>query len=190
MKKLLPWIILTTALTVLFSLIGLWYLPHFLTARAVKRIYERRKTGVPINQMTYGVLRNAGTDIVVRDNPDTVTSLAVYDLSDRPLRVKCVIPPRDNYWSVSFFDWNTDNYRVINDRVARAKEFDVVLIKPGTQYQKRGDEEVIVAPSTRGIVLIRMIVADRQDKDELARLREVQKQSRVVPIDPWGGDRD
>ncbi|MFN0119734.1 MAG: DUF1254 domain-containing protein [Blastocatellia bacterium] len=179
MKKLLPWIVATVALAALLHIISMWYLPQFLTARAVQRIYARRQTGVPVNTMTHGVLRVAGTDTVVRDNPDTVTSLAVYDLSARPLRVKCVIPPQDNYWSVSFFDWNTDNYRVINDRTAKAKEFEVVLVKPNSQYQQRGNEEVIVAPSARGIALIRMIVTDRNNKEELAKLSEAQKQSFV-----------
>lgn len=177
MKKFLPWMLATVALAALLYVIGMWYLPQYLTAQAVKRIYARRQTGVPVNTMTHGVLRVAGTDTVVRDNPDTVTSLVVYDLSERPLRVKCVIPPQDNYWSISFFDWNTDNYRVINDRTAKAKEFEVVLVKPGSQYQKRGNEEVLVAPSARGIALIRMIVTDRNNKEELAQLSEVQKKS-------------
>lgn len=182
MKKLLPWVLATVALALLLYVIGMWYLPQYLTAQAVKRIYARRQTGVPVNTMTHGVLRVAGTDTVVRDNPDTVTSLAVYDISERPLRVKCVIPPRDNYWSISFFDWNTDNYRVINDRTAKTKEFEVVLVKPNSKYQKRGDEEVIVAPSARGIALIRMIVTDRNNKEELAQLSEMQKKSLVEPI--------
>lgn len=181
MKKLLPWIALTLALAALFYVIGMWYLPQYLTASAVQRI-SRRQTGVSVNKMSHGGLRVAGTDTVVRDNPDTVTSMAVYDLSEHPLRVKCVIPPLDNYWSISFFDWNTDNYRVINDRTANAREFELVLVKPGSQYQKRGNEEVIVAPSARGIALIRMIVTDRNNKEELAKLSEVQKKSFVEPI--------
>ena len=182
MKKFLPWIVFTLALAALLHFIGIWYLPQYLTAQAVKRIYARRQMGVPVNTMTYGVLRVAGTDTVVRDNPDTVTSLAVYDISVRPLRVKCVIPPQDNYWSISFFDWNTDNYHVVNDCTAKAKEFELVLVKPGTQYQKHGNEEVLVAPSARGIALIRMIVTDRNNKEELLKLSEVQKKSFVEAI--------
>ena len=57
-----------------------------------------------------------------------------------------------------------------------------MLVKPGSQYQKRGNEEVLVAPSARGIALIRMIVTDRNNKEELAKLSEVQKKSFVEAI--------
>lgn len=66
MKKFLPWIVFTLALAALLHFIGIWYLPQYLTAQAVKRIYARRQIGVPVNTMTYGVLRVAGTDTVVR----------------------------------------------------------------------------------------------------------------------------
>lgn len=184
MKKLLPWAALTIALTTVFHFIGMWYLPQFLTAQAVKRIYARRTGGAPINTMTYGELRQAGTDTVVRDNPDTKTSFAVYDVSQKPLRVHCVIPDVDNYWSLSLFAWNTDNFYVVNDRTAKAKEFDLVIVKPNSKYQKRGNEEVIVSPSDKGIIIVRMIVTDRNNKEELARLSEAQKKSFTFSVEP------
>ncbi|MBK8316247.1 MAG: DUF1254 domain-containing protein [Acidobacteria bacterium] len=182
MKKLIPWLFFTLILAVGLHLFGMWYLPNYLTKKTVDGIYKRRGSWL-VNQIGYGGLRFAGTDTVVRDNPDTVTSFAVYDVSEKPMRVRCVIPDRDNYWSLSLFAWNTDNYFVVNDRTAKSKDFELVIVKSGSKYQNQGQEEIVVSPSEKGIFLIRMIVTNRDDKDEIARLAEVQKKTTIQLID-------
>ena len=182
MKKVLPWIFFTLILATALHLIDMWYLPGKKTKETVDGIYKRRGSW-QINKIGYGGLRFAGTDTVVRDNPDTVTSFAVYDVSEKPLKVRCVIPEGDNYWSLSLFAWNTDNYFVRNDRTAKSKEFELVIVKKGSKYQQQGNEEVVVSPSDKGIFLIRMIVTNRDDKDELARLAEVQKKTTIELIE-------
>lgn len=78
---------------------------------------------------------------------------------------------------------NTDNFFVVNDRTAKAKEFDLVIVKPNSKYQKIEDEEIVIAPSDKGVMLVRMMVNDRNNKDELARLTELQKQTVIQELD-------
>lgn len=182
MKRIFPWLIFTFIMAAALHIIGMWYLPRYLTQKTVDGIYKRRGTW-QINTLGYGGLRYAGTDTVVRDNPDTVTSFAVYDVSEKPLKVHCVIPESDNYWSLSLFAWNTDNFWVRNDRNAASKEFDLVIVREGSRYVPQGNEEVVASPSDKGIFLIRMIVTNRDDKEELARIAEVQKKTTITPVD-------
>jgi uncharacterized membrane protein len=93
------------------------------------------------------------------------------------------VPETNNYWSVSFYASNTDNFYVVNDMTAKAKQFDLVLVKPDSKYQKVGDEEVITAPSNKGVILVRMIVNDRNNPEEMQRLSELQKQTVIQELD-------
>jgi len=182
MKQFTPWLMLTLVLATALHFIGIWYLPNYITEQTVEDIFKRRGNR-QVNQIRYGELRSAGTDTVVRDNPDTVTSFAVYDVSEKPILIQCVIPDKDNYWSLSLFAWNTDNFFVVNDRTAKSKAFEFVIVKAGSKYQKQGQEEIVISPTNKGILIIRMIVTNREDKEELSQLAEVQKQTTMQLIE-------
>jgi len=92
------------------------------------------------------------------------------------------LPESDNYWSISLFAWNTDNFYVVNDRTARSKEFDLVIVRSDSRYRKSGSEEVIASPTDKGVIIVRMIVTDRNDEEELARISAVQTRTIVEPI--------
>ena len=179
MKKFIPWIVLTIFLAILFHVVGIWYVPIYMTEQTVQGIFKRRGTPL-INQIRYGDLRLAGTDTVARDNPDTLTSFAVYDVSEVPLRLSCTIPDNDNYWSLSLFAWNTDNFFIVSDRMAKSKEFELVIVNSGSTYQKKGDEELVISPTKKGILIVRMIVTDRDDLEEISRLSKVQKETHII----------
>lgn len=181
MSRAWIWVTLTFTLWAAGHAGWLWYVPQWETKKAVDRIYKRRGSW-SLNQFGHGVLRVAGTDTVQRDNPDTVTSFAVYDVAAKPVRIHCAVPATDNYWSLSLFAWNTDNFYTVNDRNAPAKEFDVVVIRRGAAYAKQPGEVVVESPSGKGIALIRMIVSDRENKEELARLAVEQKKTTLTPL--------
>ena len=182
MRKFAAWSAVTILLAAIFHIVGVWYLPRFVTRTAVNRVGQAAQRNV-YNQMIHTGMRFAGEDKIVLDNPDSKFSFAAYDVSEKPVRISCVVPDTNNYWSISFYAWNTDNFYVVNDQKAKAKEFALVLVKADSKYQKVGDEEVIVAPSNKGVVLIRMMVNDRNSKEELARLTEFQQQTVMQDID-------
>jgi len=183
MKRLAVWIVFILALAVVLHILVLRYIPIYLTTRTVDVINSKFENQLKDSTLIYGPLRYAGSDPVVRDNPDTVTSFAVLDLNSAPVRIRCVVPPGDNYWSVSLFAWNTDTFYVINDLEAPAPEFDLIVVKRNSLYQPVDEEEVVVSPTTRAIMIVRMNVTDRHDQAEIKRLTEVQKQMWVEAID-------
>jgi uncharacterized membrane protein len=160
----------------------LWYMPRFVTGRVVARIFDTYPTATS-NRLLHTGPRYAGRDPVVRDNPDTVTSFAAYDVSALPLRVHCTVPDTDNYWSLSLYAWNTDNYFVVNDISAPAREFDLVIVKHGSLYEPVRGERVIESPSARGVAIVRMVVSDRRDTEELATAADIQRQTYCYPVE-------
>jgi len=181
-KGLAGWLVFTVVLAVIFHAAAIWYLPRLSTSLIVRTIYDR----IPewkINHLGYGPLRYAGTDPVVRDNPDTVTSFAVYDVSKQALRVRCVVPETDNYWSLSLFAWNTDTIYVVNDQTAPAKVFDIIVISDSNVYESLAGETTVVSPTDRGVLIVRMVVTDRDDQREIERLSEVQGQTYIEPVE-------
>jgi uncharacterized membrane protein len=110
-------------------------------------------------------------------------SFAALDLAKEPVRIHCVVPPGDNYWSVSLFAWNTDTFYVINDLEAPARAFDLIVVKPDSLYQPVDDEQVAVSPTPRAILIVRMVVTDRDNEAEIERLTAFQQQMYVEPIE-------
>lgn len=76
---------------------------------------------------------------------------------------------------------NKDNFYVRNDHDAKNREFDLVIVGPKNQFQRTGDEGVVVAPSARGVILIRAVVKDPEDPDEVARLQDFLNRTDLAP---------
>ena len=104
----------------------------------------------------YGPRTNAAR----RANPDSIISSMAYDLSDGPVRVAGETWPR--YWSLSFFQQNSDNFFVINDLELAGPYFDFVLALEGQDTEALGGTKVI-SPTAKGIMLIRRFAADASD---------------------------
>jgi len=59
-----------------------------------------------------------------------------------------------------------------------------IMTSRSQRYEPAGDEQVVVSPTHKGILLVRMIVADRNDEEELARLKEAQHKMYVESVIP------
>lgn len=90
---------------------------------------------------------------IVRQSPDFAYSACVYDLSAGPVILSA--PPYDDYWSLSLYGDNTDNFFVIDDREARYGA-EITLVRRGTAHPE-GASMVVESPSTRGIALMRRL---------------------------------
>jgi uncharacterized membrane protein len=127
----------------------------------------------PSNQWVFAPPATHERRTIVRPSPDLLYSLCCYDISRYPLRLTAVIS--DNYWSISGFAMNTDNFFAINDRQAKSDPIEVVLVPKGMTYEdSTGKAYVIVAPTDTGIILIRTVITS---KDDLPRLTEIQKKA-------------
>jgi uncharacterized membrane protein len=76
------------------------------------------------------------------------------------------------------FASNTDNFFVINDRQVKSNPAEILLVAPGRSYPKPRNARVVVAPTARGVVLIRMLITDEAKINDLIRLQ------RQVPCSP------
>ncbi len=177
MKKWTPWLIATLILAVLMHFVALQRLPAIVTERMLANIFnyaedwEKNK----VNQLFHGKLRVAGRDKVPMDNPDTITSFGFFDVSEHPLRIHCVVPRLDSYWSLTLFSWNTDNFFVINDLQTASDTVEVVLKNAESSYVGQEGERVVVAPDEKGVILVRMILKDRSNQQEVDSITAIQQ---------------
>ncbi len=178
----LVWTLFSVALAVVLHFVIVQQIPSLMTKRSVEAILARKKT-TEYNRLFYNDLSYAGTDLVVMSNADMRSSIGFYDVSEKPLKIRVVVPESGNYWSISLYAWNTDNFFVRNDRNAGAKEFDLILVKAGSKYQAQTGEEVVESATTRGVILMRYIVANRADQAELARVAAEQSKSFVQSVE-------
>jgi uncharacterized membrane protein len=95
-----------------------------------------------------------------RANPDSIISSMAYDVSDGPVRVSGEVWPQ--YWSLSLYQRNSDNYFVVNDRQLPSPNFDFVIVRKGAEETDLTGTQII-SPTDKGIMLIRRFAAQESD---------------------------
>lgn len=123
---------------------------------------------VPINVFRFGPMTTAENQTIVRPSPDLSYSLCVFDVSKGPVLVRTE-PIPGHYWSVSIFDARTDVAAVRSDRDTRGNPAMLALVKAG-QVAPAGYEAVPVHYD-KGVVLIRILLADKGEFAEIDALR-------------------
>ena len=68
---------------------------------------------------------------------------------------------------------------MLNDRQAKTNPVEVVLVGPKMEVPMGTNAEVVVAPTTKGIFLLRTLI---MDEDKLDELIETQKKARCKPL--------
>jgi uncharacterized membrane protein len=169
MKKWIGWTVLAIfVMAIIVNLVMVIRIPN-----DIMDITLTQRFNYPSNQWVFAPPATHERRTIVRPSPDLLYSLCCYDISRYPLRLTAVIS--DNYWSISGFAMNTDNFFAINDRQAKSDPIEVVLVPKGMTYEdSTGKAYVIVAPTDTGIILIRTVITS---KDDLPRLTEIQKKA-------------
>src|SRR5579864_746497 len=173
MREVAFWVALTLIEAVILHLAIIWFSPRLVSRLSARKLL---KFAGRWNILGYRGLPLAGRQGLTT-NPDMVTAFGIYDVSHGPVRIACAIPHWDSYWSISLYAWNTENFCVINDRTARSAQFDLVIVSRKSRYQSSQREEVIFSPTKKGIVLVRMLIRDRDDPEELARVEAVMRKT-------------
>lgn len=104
---------------------------------------------------------------IVRPSPDFAYSACAYDLAAGPIVIRTA--PWGEYWSLSLYADNSDNFFVVGDREARAGA-DILLARPGDAVDS--GENVVRSPSRRGIALIRRLAPTQVLYDAAVRVAE------------------
>lgn len=174
MKSWIKWIVATIVLAVLVHLIVVKIYPNIIMGAVTKKL-EKVYKGT--NRLIYAPPTTDKSRNVVRPSPDLLYSACVYDVSENPIRITAKVP--DTYWSISFYESNTDNFFVKNDRQVKSRDVAFILVGKGGKVTDAGDAEVIEAPTDKGFFIIRMLV---KDEAKISDLIEVQKQATCNPI--------
>ena len=170
-RKWILWAILATvALAILVHVITLTVLPYAIMNATMAK-YETNVL-VTTGQAT------SDSRTVVRPSPDLYNSRTAYDLSKGPIKFTAKVPA-DNYWSVSFYANNTDNFFVINDRQVKSNPLQILLVTQGMKYSNPYDAQVVISPTTKGIMLIRQLVPG---PDKLSEVADVAKQASLTVV--------
>jgi uncharacterized membrane protein len=121
------------------------------------------------NQMVVRPVPDDTSRSVVRPSPDLLYASCLYNLEDGPVVIEAPIPER--YWSMQFYQMNTDNFAGITNQRADSKRVGsvakVTLIRADddpANYQG----EVIQSPTDRGIVLLRASAIGNRTQQQAA----------------------
>lgn len=90
---------------------------------------------------------------IVRPSPDFAYSACAFDLSEGPVIITAA--PWNDYWSLSLYGANSDNFFVIDDREAQYGA-EITLVQRGRPHPE-GASHVVESRSQRGVALIRRL---------------------------------
>jgi uncharacterized membrane protein len=131
---------------------AVWALPRAIMSRVLAVLAAQAGE----NSFVHPPLATAESRTIVRPSPDLAYSSAVFEVSERPLRV--VVPLTAPYTSLSGFASDTDNFFALNDLTAGVDTIDLVLVGPSTPRGGLEGLRVVESPSDRGVLLVRRVV--------------------------------
>lgn len=168
-------VLLVLAIAAGVHLLAVWALPRVIMHKVLNTTPQDLGAAPGSTaQVYFPPMTDATQRRIVMPSPDLLYATCVFDVSARPLRVRAD-PRLPGYWSVALYGANSDNFFVVNDRHLAGKPLDLVLVGAGgapAATQLPDAARVVSAPSNRGLVLMRVLVADyaaERDVVEAAR---------------------
>ena len=126
----------------------------FATPTVLMNVALQRLGGGHYNAWHLGERVTQASRTIVRPAPDFAYSACPYDLSNGPVRIH--VTPWSDYWSLSLYANNSDNFYVLDDREAQ-NGADVLVIRAGSAPPDHETATIVPSPSERGIALIRRL---------------------------------
>lgn len=134
----------------------LWGLPRLIMHRTMAAVGGPAPPAAVLPPMTDHHQRR-----IVMPSPDLLYGVCAWNLAERPLRIRADLRG-GGYASLALYAANSDNFLVINDRAADAAALDLWLTAPGgSATPAPAGARAVTAPSTRGLLLMRVLVGDR-----------------------------
>ncbi|MFW9940130.1 MAG: DUF1254 domain-containing protein [Candidatus Thorarchaeota archaeon] len=173
--EIILWIIITVILARLLYILGITLYTYILTDRRLKGFPNYRRPNV----FLHGPITSASSRLVPYPTPHAMVSACIYDVHKQPLKIRAKVP-KSVYWSITFFARNQDCYFTLNDlEVERTygEDIEIILKHQKMSYNKKSNEIVVLTPhfSKMGLILIRIIVMNPTDKEEIKRIAKIQK---------------
>ena len=157
-----------------------WAIPYLAMVRLLLASRPAELTAPYLPPMTDAAQRR-----VVLPSPDLLYATCSVDLRKGPMRIRAN-PRTDQYWSIALYASNTDNYHVVNDRQAAGRGVDLVVVGPGSETTRPAGlpagATVVQAPSSRGMLLMRVLVGDYAAERET--VEAARRTLRCEPLPP------
>ena len=172
---IIGWILITLILSRLLYILGIILYTYILTDKRLKGFPQYSRP----NRFLHGPMTSAASRLVPYPTPHAMVSACIYDVRRKSLKIRAKVPD-GVYWSITFFARNQDCYFTLNDLQARklyGEDIEIILQKKGMEYKKKNSEIVVSTPtfSKRGLILIRIILMDPNDKEEVKKIEKIQK---------------
>lgn len=129
-----------------------------------------------MNEPRYNDIITAKDRYVVLPNPDFLYVAMGYDVSGNDLLITSQLPDT-SYYSISFYDTDTRNFFISNDR-EMSDDYRILLSSNG-DAKKKG-YQTVKARSKRGFILVRILVTD---PDRVDYLKDIQHSFKVEKVD-------
>lgn len=171
----MAWILITLILSRLLYMLGITLYTYYLTVKRLKGFPNYRFPNI----FLHGPVTSAKSRLIPYPTPHAMVSSCFYDVHKELLRIKTRVP-EGVYWSITFFGRNQDCYFTLNDLEAKQKygqKAEIILKKRSKFYARKKNEIIVSAPrfSKKGLILIRYIMMDPSDKEEINRIVQIQK---------------
>ncbi|MEM6581313.1 MAG: DUF1254 domain-containing protein [Pseudomonadota bacterium] len=141
---------------VLCAWLGQYLLAMWVPSLIMEVLYYQAGKQNGYNQLFISPIPDATARNVVRPSPDLLYAICVYDLSEGPIAIEALVPAR--YWSMQFYQMNTDNFAAITNQRDEQALVDSVLqvtLIGSADSAEAYEGEVIQSPSDRGVMLLR-----------------------------------
>ena len=168
--------VIVLAMAAVLHVFLVWLIPRAITGLFISRALKQGS----YNRIAALPLPTDKSRAVVRPSPDLLYSACIFDVSAGPVRVSARLP--GNYWSLSLFDLNSDNFFRVSDREIPGDRVEVILSSlrdSGAIKAKNPAAIVVRPPSTTGFLLIRSLVLD---PGNMAREIEAQADTRCEAL--------
>lgn len=160
--KLLKWLLGI----VIFAWAGQYLLALILPNLAMESLYRLGGKDHGLNRLVVATVPDETSRSVVRPSPDLLYASCLYNLQNGPLIIEAPVP--EQYWSMQFYQMNTDNYAgITNQRGERHRAGTVarVTLISADQSAEGYEGDIIRSPTLRGIVLLRVsAIGDRSQQ--------------------------
>jgi uncharacterized membrane protein len=145
------------AVAVAVHLATVWAYPSLVMAMLARQAPAPSNPADPGNRVYLPPTTDHTQRRIVMPSPDLLYATCSVDLRQGPWRVTAD-PKNDRYWSIAFYGANSDNWFVLNDRQAGGAPVDLLLLPPGGVPPAGTTARVLVAPQSRGLLLMRLLV--------------------------------
>jgi len=175
---------LTLVLERVMYILGITAYTYYRTNRRVKGFpnYQRKWQNI----LFHGNITDDKARLVPAPTPHALISSCIYNVNQTSIRLKAVVPD-GVYWSIAFHGRNQACFFTLNDMEARdqcGREVEVILTKSKKSVQAASNEIVVKVPrfSRIGLILVRTIVMDPSNPDNIKQVREIQKKAFIKAV--------